>query len=135
MNWKFVIKTGHVYDPLGNKVWTGYAGGNEGKNPEGVNNPLAVTQSKIGPLPPGFYTMEEPVLQSHLGPFAIPLTPDATNVMFGRRGFYCHGDHTNPPARSASEGCIIALRAVRNDMWNKHYNGQLVHRIQVVAEE
>ena len=135
MNWKFVIKTGHIYDPLGNKVWTGYAGGNEGKNPEGVNNPLMVSVAKVGPLCPGFYTMESPLPTSHLGPFAIPLTPDATNVMFGRRGFYCHGDRTQPPPRSASEGCIIAARAVRDQMWGKAFNGQVVHRIQVVAEE
>lgn len=135
MNWKFVIKTGHIYDPLGNKVWTGYAGGNEGKVPEAVNNPQMVAVSKTGPLPPGWYTMEEPILASHLGPFAIPLKPDAENEMHGRGGFFCHGDHTKPPARSASEGCIIAVRTVRNDMWTKQFNGAVSHRVQVVAEE
>lgn len=126
-DWKFNIKTGDMFDPSGKKVWTGYAGGNEGKNPEGKNNPLMVSVKCIGPLPPGWYTFGTVVLQSHLGPYAIPLIPDKQNIMFGRGDFYCHGDTT--PSGNASEGCIIMPRFVRNAM----YTGTS-RRIQVVVE-
>ena len=92
----------------------GYAGGNCGKNPEGKNNPTMQNVPKIGPLPQGTYTFGTPVLQSHLGPFAIPLIPDPANEMFGRSDFYVHGDTT--PSGNASEGCIIVQRAIRNAM-------------------
>jgi hypothetical protein len=127
VNWKFVIKTGEMFDPSGKKVWTGYAGGNCGHNPEGRNNPLMVSVHNIGPLPPGLYTLGEVVLQSHLGPYAIPLIPDPQNVMFGRKDFYCHGDTT--PSGNASEGCIIMPRFVREVMYEGH-----VRTIQVVAQ-
>lgn len=127
MNWKFVIKTGTLFDPSGKKVWSGYAGGNCGKNPEGKNNPDMCNVKNVGPLPPGWYTFGTPVLQSHLGPFAIPLIPDASNDMMGRGDFYCHGDTT--PSGNASEGCIIMPRFVRNAMHESPFN-----RIQVVPE-
>lgn len=133
MAWKFSIKPGVIYDPKGVKVWTGYAGGNEGKNPDAVNNPLMVAIEKVGPLPPGLYTMEEVLAQSKLGPFAIRLVPDAKNVMFGRKGFFVHGDRSDRKF-SASEGCIIAARFVRAEMWTKLFDGKVDHQIQVVAE-
>lgn len=134
MAWKFVIKTGNIYDPKGVKVWKGYAGGNEGKNPEAVNNPLMVSVSKTGPLPPGLYTMEEVLEKSHLGPYAIRLTPDAKNVMFGRSGFFVHGDRSDRKF-SASEGCVIAARFARGEMYTKSFDGKVDHLLQVVAEE
>lgn len=126
-NWTFEITTGWMYDPDGAKKWKGYAGGNEGKNREGINNPLMVSVKFIGPLPPGMYTLGTPVLKSHLGPFAIPLIPDATNVMFGRGDFYVHGDTT--PSGNASEGCIIMNRATRDAMW-----ASPIHRVHVIAK-
>jgi Protein of unknown function (DUF2778) len=124
--WTFEQATGKLFDPTSKLVATGYAGGNCGKNKEGINNPDAQDQPSIGPLPCGFYTFAEPVPQSHLGPFAIPLTPDSSNEMFGRGHFYCHGDTT--PSGNASEGCIIMPRAVRNAMW-----ASSDHRLQVVS--
>ena len=113
--WKYVIPTGELFDAAGNKITSfGYSGGNCGKNPEGKNNPLMVSVKNIGPLPPGLYTFGQPVPQSHLGPFAIPLIPDAANVMMGRGDFYVHGDTT--PSGNASEGCIILPRAIRNQL-------------------
>ncbi len=126
MPWVYESSTGKMFDPAGNFVSRGYAGGNEGKNPEGINNPAMQCVKNIGPLPVGFYTFGAPVLKSHLGPFAIPLIPDTTNKMCGRGDFYCHGDTT--PSGNASEGCIIMPRAIRNAMW-----ASPDHRIQVVA--
>lgn len=112
MPWTFEISTGNFFDPSGKFLSKGYAGGNCGKNPEGRNNPDMCNVHDIGPLPEGLYTMGEPVEHSHLGPFAIPLTPDAANEMFGRGDFYVHGDTT--PSGNASKGCIVQPRATRN---------------------
>lgn len=124
--WTFEISTGKFFDPTGAFVSKGYAGGNEGKNPEGINNPEMTGVKDIGPLPEGLYTMGEPVEHSRLGPFAVPLTPDPANEMFGRGGFFCHGD-TAALDHSASEGCIILPRAIRELAWNSSD-----HRLQVV---
>jgi hypothetical protein len=92
---------------------------------EGVNNPAMQCVKLVGPLPRGFYTFAVPIIQSHLGPFAIPLIPDASNAMCNRGDFFCHGDTT--PSGNASQGCVIMSRATRNAMW-VHQD----HRIQVV---
>lgn len=106
------ITAGKLYDPSGGFVSKGYAGGNCGKNPEGIDNADLCNIAKVGPLPPGDYTLGTPVEHSKLGPFAIPLTPDPANEMFGRSDFYVHGDTT--PSGRASEGCIILPRMVRD---------------------
>lgn len=110
--WTYIQNSGQMFDPDGKLIATGYAGGNEGVNPEGINNHEMQDQKSIGPLPVGFYTFGDVVQQSQLGPFAIHLVPDATNNMYGRSGFFCHGDTT--PSGKASKGCIIMPRAVRN---------------------
>jgi hypothetical protein len=113
--WIYSQSTGRLYAPDGTHAATGYAGGNEGKNPEGVNNHSLQDQKSVGPLPVGFYTIGDVVQQSQLGPYAIHLVPDASNTMYGRGGFFMHGD-TPQLNNSASEGCIIMPRAVRNDV-------------------
>lgn len=133
MSWKFVIKKGLIYDPTGKCVWDkAYAGGNEGKNPEGVNNPLMCSVHNIGPLPPGIYYFDQLVMQHpKLGPYVILLRPDAKTVLFGRSDFRCHGDRTDPKlVHAASEGCIIVPRFIREAMWQSED-----HQILVVADE
>jgi len=117
--WTYEQNTGKLFDASGELVATGYAGGNCGQNPEGINNHEMQDVKKIGPLPVGFYTFGEVVLKSHLGPYAIPLIPDADNEMFGRSALYIHGDHdATYPKQSASEGCIILPRNIREQLWN-----------------
>ena len=111
MPWRYEQATGKMFDPTGVLVYTGYAGGNCGKNPEGKNNPLMQDVKSIGPLPKGEYGLGEVVLTSHLGPYAIPLIPSPENQMFGRGGFFIHGDTT--PSGNASEGCIIMPKIIR----------------------
>ena len=127
MSWRFEITTGKLYDSEGNCVATGYSGGNLGKDPEGEDNPADEPLKDIGPLPEGLYTLGQPVLKSNLGPFAIPLLPDPSNQMYGREGFYCHGDSVENPG-CASEGCVIMPRNVREAMWNSPD-----HELQVIA--
>lgn len=114
--WIYEQDTGRLLKSSGVLVAIGYAGGNGGQNPEGVNNHAMQNVKNVGPLPVGYYTFGEVVLKSHLGPFAIPLLPDSDNQMFGRSAFYMHGDKVDPP-RSASEGCIIMPRAVRDECY------------------
>ena len=111
MSWTYKQSTGELLDPTGQHIANGYAGGNCGKNPEGKNNKLLQAVKSVGPIPVGKYTLGEVVLTSHLGPYAIPLIPYHDNKMFGRGGFYMHGDTT--PSGNASEGCIIMPRIVR----------------------
>jgi len=125
--WKFEISSGKVFDPVGTLAGLGYAGGNKGQDPAGVNNPADESLKDIGPLPEGRYAFGEPVEHSQLGPFAIPLIPDPGNEMYGRGSFYIHGD-TADLDHSASEGCLILARNVREEMW-----ASPDHLIQVVS--
>ena len=117
MTWAYQQSTGNDYDPAGALIATGYSGGNCGMNKEGVNNPSLQAAHCVGPLPIGIYTFGTPINHPKLGPFAIPLIPDPANTMFGRAVFYIHGD-TSACNQSASEGCIILPRAIREAMWN-----------------
>lgn len=111
MSWQYEITTGKLYDPTGAVVGTGYAGGECGQQPQAVNNPSFVGVKDVGPLPPGWYTRGIAIDSVQLGPLAIPLIPDETNEMYGRSGFFMHGD-TTPPG-NASDGCIVQEQPVR----------------------
>jgi hypothetical protein len=89
--------------PLG----SGYSG-----QPECRNDPNKCDVHNHGPIPPGRYTIGEPVNTETHGPFVLPLTPDESNEMHGRSGFLIHGDSVAHPG-TASQGCIILPRAVR----------------------
>ncbi len=86
----------------------------------GLNNPDMQDAANVGPLPVGVYTIETPVDSDSIGPFAMPLRPDKANDMRGRSAFYIHGDRIDAARKpfSASEGCIILPRPVRNAIWS-----------------
>jgi hypothetical protein len=113
--WLFESSTGKIFRPDGTLSGVGYAGGNCGRNPEGINNPKMQEVKSVGPLPSGFYTFGS-LIEKHprLGLYVFSLMPDAENNMFGRGDFYCHGDTKIP--RQASEGCIVVDYNVRRDM-------------------
>ena len=48
---------------------------------------------------------------------AIVLAPEPGTETFGRSGFMIHGDNIKAPG-TASEGCIIQVRAIREAFWN-----------------
>jgi hypothetical protein len=110
--WTFDSSTGWLTDPSGTQIEKGYAGGNLGKNPEGICNKAYQYTPLIGPLPVGWYTFGVAVEGTHLGPLAIPLTPDEENDMRGRGEFYVHGDAIGHP-RCASEGCMVFSHSTR----------------------
>lgn len=127
--WTYEQRTGKLYGPDGHYVATGYAGGDKGLHPEGINNPDLQNVHNIGPLPCGFYTREEPIdPHPHLGKYAIPLTPDKDNEMFGRSGFFMHGDNVTNPGH-ASDGCIIQGPVTRHE-----FGTSSDKRIQVVSD-
>jgi hypothetical protein len=102
----------------------GYSGAGDGKN-----NPELQNVKDIGPIPQGLYTISEP--QDSPTPFALPLTPDPVNEMFGRDDFLMHGDSIENPG-AASEGCIIMPRTARQTVWAS--NDRLLQVIPRLAD-
>lgn len=108
---RYSIVTGR-FSMNGKTLATGYAGNGSGKN-----NPDAIKQRGIGPLPPGNYTLTSVRDSQNTGPFSIVLEPDPTNEMFGRSAFRIHGDSIAHPG-TASNGCIVLPRSIRNRIWH-----------------
>jgi len=120
--WTHKQSTGELFAPLtGEVVDIGYSGFEEGKN-----NPAMQHVRMVGPIPEGFYTIEEPRDTAEHGPYAMPLMPDETNEMFGRSGFLIHGDSVLHLG-AASEGCPIHSHAARIRVWA---SGD--HRLRVI---
>lgn len=112
MSWTYKIASGTLLNLNNIVVGRGYAG-----HGEGLNNPAMTNVHNVGPLPVGKYKIGQHEEGLSVGKFALPLTPDPSNEMFGRSGFFIHGD--NPEMNhSASDGCIILGRPLRNDIAN-----------------
>ena len=110
MPWTYQQATGRLFL---NTVFVGvgYAG-----NGIGLNNPAAQDDGFVGPLPAGEYTIGPPHSPpDHMGPFALPLYPSPTNEMFGRNGFFMHGDNEKMN-HTASDGCMIMGLAIRSQV-------------------
>jgi hypothetical protein len=81
---------------------TGYAGRRKGRN-----NPTLEMVRNEGPLPRGLYAVLRPRSHPRLGPLVMPLEPAGGQPMFGRSGFFIHGDSADG---DASRGCIVLSR-------------------------
>ena len=108
--WKYEQASGQLSRDGANIV-RGYSGAGEGKN-----NPEDQEIHNVGPLPRGSYTITAPHDTVTHGPYVLPLTPDPANEMFGRAGFLIHGDSVVSPG-TASEGCLIFPRNIRERIW------------------
>src|SRR5271163_365720 len=87
--WTYHQKTGELFDPDGKLAATGYSG-----NGPDLNNPAAEVAIGHGPIPAGLYHIGAPHSPiDHLGRLAMPLIPEPTNHMYGRSGFFLHGDN------------------------------------------
>jgi Protein of unknown function (DUF2778) len=110
---EYAITTGRItsYDTTGTPtiIGAGYAG-----NGPCMNDPSMTAVHGHGPLPMGYYAIGAPGdFPETVGEFAMPLTPSLANQMWGRSGFYIHGD--NPALNhTASDGCIVAARNIRS---------------------
>lgn len=112
--WVYQQSTGklfHEEDSSAVEVACGYSGAGECKN-----NPASQHIHNKGPLPQGSYKIGEPHDTQEHGPYVLPLFPHMDNTMFGRGGFLIHGDSLAAPG-TASEGCIILPRKVREYVW------------------
>jgi len=120
--WTFQQNTGKLFDSQMVYIATGYAGA-----PGYKDNPADEQLKDKGPLPVGMYVFTAPYNNIKTGPYTMNLVPDSDNEMFGRGDFRVHGDSLTAPG-TASEGCIVMPRAVREQMWN---SGD--HTLQVVS--
>jgi hypothetical protein len=121
--WTYQQATGFLIAPNGARlVPAGYAGWGVGKN-----NPSLQSLEFVGPIPQGVYEAGEPEDSIRLGKFAIPLVPRAENEMYGRSGFFMHGDSLDNPG-NASDGCIVQSYEHRVMFWDS-----TDHVLQVVS--
>lgn len=104
--WTYHQSTGALHRDDGQLVMVGYSG-----HAEGLNNPDLEHVRNVGPIPRGDWTIGKAFHHPSKGPVCMRLTP--AGDIHGRDGFLCHGDN-NKGDRSASNGCIIMPRAVRN---------------------
>jgi len=120
--WIYIQKTGQLFHN-DDEIACGYSGQGECKN-----DPLAQSKHNFGPIPQGFYQIGPPHDRTDKGPFVLGLIPHDENRMYGRGGFLIHGDSIHEPG-TASEGCIILGRAIRQRIWE---SGD--HDLQVIPE-
>jgi len=136
MAWIYEQKTGLLRHPNDDSTCPGTANGPgacdcvargySGAEPDGKNNPAMESVPDVGPIPRGEYQIGVPHDTDSHGPFVMSLTPAPANEMFGRAGFLMHGDSVHAPG-TASRGCVILPRPIRERVWNSND-----HRLQVV---
>lgn len=104
MAWKYIQSNGNLSHG-GALVATGYSGHGEGKN-----NPAMQSVRNVGPIPVGMYEIGPMMMHKDgKGPIVMRLTA-VGHEAFHRSGFLIHGDNAD---HTASEGCIILPRAIR----------------------
>jgi hypothetical protein len=115
---KYEVLTGQLFDAAGKLLGTGYSG----KDPY-KNDPSAEGMEGAGPIPRGNWKLVSLELTTPLhGPYVIVLEPDADTrgrvISHGRdpSSFRIHGDSLKTPG-SASEGCLIIGRPIREQIW------------------
>lgn len=98
-------------------IGKGYAGNGRGKN-----NPSMQAARGIGPLPRGKWRLVSVANSPNTGPYTITLhavdavPTDDTHQPTGRGAFRIHGDSIKNPG-TASRGCIVLPRVLREKMW------------------
>jgi len=121
--WTYAQRTGELQQD-GQHVAMGYSGTGKGKN-----NPEMQSVRNVGPIPQGDWTITgPPVNTADHGPYVLRLSPKDETETFGRSGFLMHGDSKSAPG-TASHGCVIMPRTVREQVWDSGDRD-----LQVVAE-
>jgi hypothetical protein len=83
----------------------------------GLDSPSQQYTPNVGPIPQGFYDIVgEPETHIKLGSFVLRLV--ARSPLCKRKGFLIHGDRMTGPPYSASTGCIIFGKNIREEIWN-----------------
>lgn len=105
--WRYEQSTGRLWHLVG----TGYSGAEECKN-----QPDCESIRNRGPIPRGKWRLVEKYDSPARGPFCIRLDPAYGTDTHGRSAFLIHGDSIREPG-TASQGCIIMPRSVREAIW------------------
>lgn len=115
--WKWDQSAGELTRD-GQFISRGYSGAGRGKN-----NPSLERVRGTGPIPAGRWLIVGPPYNSaNVGPYVLKLfaadepLPDDAHEATGRSAFRCHGDSIKAPG-TASKGCIILPRRVRERIW------------------
>lgn len=114
--WTWDQSSGRLFRD-GKLVSSGYAGKGRGKN-----NPTLQGVVGVGPIPRGKWRIGAPYNSKSVGPYALPLEAidskigDDKHDETGRGAFRIHGDSIRAPG-TASRGCIVLPRAVREAIW------------------
>ena len=101
----------------GRFVAKGYSGGGAGKN-----NPAMEGVRATGPIPRGKWKIRAPYNSPAVGPYVLPVWAaddgvfDDVHGRTKRSAFRIHGDSIRAPG-TASKGCIILPRAIRQQIW------------------
>ena len=117
--WTYKQSTGDLFFN-GKYIATGYSGREWAKN-----NPDAEVAKAMGPIPRGKWRITEKYDSARVGPYALVLhaidaTPENdTHDLTGRGAFRIHGDSVRLPG-TASHGCIILARLVRQQIWQSN---------------
>lgn len=122
MTWTYREHNGALLNPKGEQITKGYSGHELGKN-----NPDMADVVGVGPVPIGLWKIGEPHTSPNTGPYTMNLDPLPGTDTHGRSAFRIHGDSISNPG-SASHGCVILIRTVRELIWN---SGD--HELEVTA--
>jgi Protein of unknown function (DUF2778) len=107
MTWRYQQSTGDLWRDEA-FIGVGYSG-----HAQGLDNPADQAVVGVGPLPIGGYTIGAPKdPPDHLGPLAMPLTPNAGANTHGRSAFFMHGDNAEMN-HTGSDGCIVMGPSIR----------------------
>jgi len=107
-NYSYSRYWGVFFDSTQKLVGYGYSG-----DVAHFNKPEMDHLPKMGPLPSGPYRLHYIADDPKLGPHIFQLEPIGSFPLYGRSGFYIHGDS---PAlnHTGSEGCIVCPPVVRD---------------------
>lgn len=108
--WTYHQQTGVLTDTNGITVGVCYSG-----HGDGCNNADMQHVPCVGPIPRGLWTIGVFFNDAHKGPLVCHLTPQTNTDTLKRSGFMIHGDNSKHD-ESASEGCIIASRFIRESI-------------------
>lgn len=123
MSWQYSQGTGLISDEVGVAIGRGYSGFGPG-----LNNPAMQMDKDVGPIPRGKYMFGLLIpFHPELGEYVIPLIPDPANEMFGRSGFFWHGDN-QAMDHTASRGCIVSPFTIRMEVFES-----ADHAVEVTA--
>jgi hypothetical protein len=115
--WEYAQSTGqmtYVDNLTGDRTANGSGYSGQGA---GVNNPAMQSQAYVGPIPQGTYDIGQAYRHQNLGSVTMNLDPRPGTNTFGRDLFRIHGDNSCQ-CQSASEGCIVLPRSVRERINN-----------------